>query len=100
MPKKYFCQKTNEPLVTTNQLEAITAKIINETQKQLHKCSCNKEIIEIINKTTTVLDPKTEDNKSFTAKYSYPNYNVGNEELRSSRNPSSMSWPKDYFKST
>ena len=38
--------------------------------------------------------------KPLTGKYSYPNYNVGNEELGSSKNKSSMSWPNDYVKPT
>ena len=84
---------------TITHLEAVAAKIINETQKEFQKHSCKEDMIEIKNKTnTTILDPKTEDKKPFIGKYSYPNYNVGNEELGSSRNPNSMTWPKDFFK--
>jgi len=76
---------------------AIAAKIINEISNEMKKCHCNKEILDAINQEKSLV-PKTQSSEpkettSGLAKYTWPNYGVGNAELGSSGNPDALQWP-------
>ena len=89
----------NQSFITTHELEAVAAKIVVETRKEI--LNHNKIISETLNNIISIVsDPESKEIKPLAGKYSYPNYNVGNEELGSSKNKSSMSWPNDYVKPT
>lgn len=63
---------------------------------------CSEKFLEAIKSSKNELpvkvksrenSPEQEKPGKWTPKYSYPNYNVGNEELGSSGNPNALSWP-------
>ncbi len=77
---------------------AIAAKIIKDLTDEMHKCHCNKEILDAIKNQEKTLVPKTQSSEpegttSGLAKYTWPNYRVGNAELGSSGNPDALQWP-------
>lgn len=80
-----------------NNIEAAAAKIINELKASIHECPCNQEILDALLKEKAkgiiIVDDNTPTPKRGPWKYSYPNYNVGNEDLGSGKNPNSLSWP-------
>lgn len=83
-----------------NNIEAAAAKIITELKTTIQDCSCNKEILEAIGKQSNAPEQKqivpTQGNKDkgkSRYRYSYPNHDVGNEELGTGKNPNSMTWP-------
>lgn len=84
---------------STNNQEAIAAKIIKDITDELKKCHCNKEILDALSKDTrkeqAIVPSDTKETilKEWTPKYKFPNFAVGNEELGQSKNPGSMKWP-------
>lgn len=94
--------KEKSSMSESSDLEAVAAKIIKEISDKISDCPCNKEIIEEIrkekpNKNNDIIpkEPAREPRKDQYdgPKYSWPNYNVGNEELGSSGNPNALEWP-------
>ena len=69
-----------EQLATKENLEAIAAKII-------------KEILEKLESQEPILEKPEEIRPKGSPKYSFPNFNVGNESLGSSKNPNALKWP-------
>lgn len=88
-------QKLDTLLKREQDLSTVAAKIINDISKKIENCECNKEILEALKLKGKgkELSP-TKDLKltkqSFTGKYSFPNYEVGNEELGSSRGKNTL----------
>lgn len=80
-------------------IEAAAAKIITEIKTVIHDCPCNKEILDALlqgsSKGKEIIVPDDDVPKTTTKlwRYSYPNYNVGNEEMGTGKNPGSLSWP-------
>lgn len=75
-------------------IEAAAAKIINEIKNIIHDCPCNKEILDVLKTGTSnreIIIPDERFKKPL--KYSYPNFNVGNEEMGTGKNSGSLSWP-------
>lgn len=75
-----------ESLSTNENLEATAAKIIKDV---------SDKIDERMDSKTFMLEKQKEkinDEKSFQ-KYSFPNFNVGNPSLGSSKSPNALSWP-------
>ncbi|CAA29525.1 unnamed protein product [Figwort mosaic virus] len=76
-------------------IEEAAAKIIKDIGDKIDQCECTKKIEEMLdqkqNADTQIVPTKQE--SSGLVKYSYPNWNVGNEELGSSGNPNAVKWP-------
>lgn len=80
----------------TGIIEASAAKVINDLKTVIKDCPCNKEILEALDQRQQrgiILTGENPKPKSGPWKYSYPNDNVGNEELGSSKNTGSLTWP-------
>lgn len=69
-----------------NNIEAAAAKIITELKATILDCSSNKE-------TAIIPTQGNKDKGKSRYRYSYPNHDVGNEELGTGKNPNSMTWP-------
>lgn len=83
---------------TKDNMEAAAAKIITELKSTIQDCQCNKEILKASGKQPEVLEKEkqiisTLDKGKSRYQYSYPNHDVGNEELGTGKNPKSMTWP-------
>ncbi|QED42827.1 DNA binding protein [Silene caulimovirus A] len=80
-------------------LESIAAKIISDLTKEMKECHCNKEIVDILNKEKSMVPAtkdKEEESKSTKfgkPQYTFPNFDVGNEGMGSSKNPNALTWP-------
>ena len=75
-------------------IEAAAAKVITEVKSIIHDCPCNKEILDVLKTGTSsrkIIIPDEKFKKPL--KYSYPNFNVGNEEMGTGKNAESISWP-------
>ena len=78
--------KKVDNLSTNESLEATAAKIIKDV---------SDKIDEKINSKPSVTEKQKEkifNEKSFQ-KYSFPNFNVGNPSLGSSKSPNALTWP-------
>lgn len=77
-------------------IEAAAAKVITELKSVIHDCPCNKEILEAFENREQkgiILVDEVPKPRTGPWKYSYPNNNVGNEELGTGKNPGSLTWP-------
>ena len=77
---------------------AAAAKVITELKAVIQDCPCNKEILDALSeRRKKVKKSSFHMNKPKTItgpwKYSYPNFNVGNEEMGTGKNPGSLTWP-------
>ena len=89
--------KKQESSVKDN-IEAAAAKIITELKSTIQDCQCNKEILKALEKRPKTSEKEkqivtTQDKGKSRYRYSYPNHDVGNEELGTGKNPNSMTWP-------
>ena len=80
--------KKVEILSTNENLEAIAAKIIKDVSDKIDNLD-NKKQLEILVEKTSQNHPS----KRRFQKYSFPNFNVGNPSLGSSKCPNALKWP-------
>ena len=90
---------------SVNHIEAAAAKIITELKSVIHDCPCNKEILDALRQEPSrgkeiIIPDDIPRNTKGSLKYSYPNFNVGNAEMGTGKNPGSLSWPFGVDKST
>jgi len=80
--------KKVDNLSTNEKLEAIAAKIIKDVSDKIDKIEKNKQL-EILVENSSQEPPS----KRRFQKYSFPNFNVGNPSLGSSKCPNALQWP-------
>lgn len=106
-----FAEEIRSERTQPTDQEAIAAKIIKDikddaeqnNQKVIDKiseCPCNQEILDALGQKKKdgkeiVIPSKESTGKTseWNPKYKFPNWNVGNQELGSSKNPNSKEWP-------
>ncbi|AEL30039.1 DNA binding protein [Dahlia common mosaic virus] len=86
-----------ESSIQTELTEPIAAKIIKDISDKIDKCECAEKLKQELKAGKDMQVSKPEDPEKPSTKgfqnYSYPNWGVGIESLRSSGNPKALEWP-------